>query len=255
MVDQQQNKRKTHLLNSCPLECLIPMMCVELLSRVWLFVTPWTVALQAPLSMGILQARILGWVAMPSSGGSSKPRVWTQVSCTARGFVSSWATREALIPMIRTNKWDFGTRRRRSALTRSMGSSGSQHSCKRLSGCSTGTSISQSGGSRCQAVIKTKTHMRWFVVVVQHSQGTEEVLGQGWYNVGPGFKTREGSWLFPLRCGLWGHLVHDSNWNYWQNGLSLGKSAHPQGQLDFQRQGLSLSDTRYVFGRAIRLGN
>ena len=38
-------------------------------SRVWLFVTPWTVARQAPLSMGILQARILEWVAMPSSRG------------------------------------------------------------------------------------------------------------------------------------------------------------------------------------------
>ena len=36
-------------------------------SRVWLFVTLWTVARQAPLSMGILQARILEWVAMPSS--------------------------------------------------------------------------------------------------------------------------------------------------------------------------------------------
>ena len=31
------------------------------------FATPWTVAHQAPLSMGILQARILKWVAMPSS--------------------------------------------------------------------------------------------------------------------------------------------------------------------------------------------
>ena len=29
--------------------------------------TPWTIAHQAPLSMGILQARILEWVAMPSS--------------------------------------------------------------------------------------------------------------------------------------------------------------------------------------------
>ena len=28
---------------------------------------PWTAARQAPLSMGILQARILEWVAMPSS--------------------------------------------------------------------------------------------------------------------------------------------------------------------------------------------
>ena len=34
------------------------------LSRVQLFVTQWTVARQAPLSMGILQARILEWVAM-----------------------------------------------------------------------------------------------------------------------------------------------------------------------------------------------
>ena len=36
-------------------------------SHVQLFVTPWTVARQAPLSMGILQAGILEWVAMPSS--------------------------------------------------------------------------------------------------------------------------------------------------------------------------------------------
>ena len=43
-------------------------------SHVWLFVTPWTVAHQAPLSMGILQATILDWVAMPSSRGSSWPR-------------------------------------------------------------------------------------------------------------------------------------------------------------------------------------
>ena len=52
-------------------------------SHVQLFVTPWTVAFQASLSMGILQARILEWVAMPSSGGSSQPRDRTQVSCIA----------------------------------------------------------------------------------------------------------------------------------------------------------------------------
>ena len=40
-------------------------------SCVQLCVTPWTVAHQAPLSLGILQARILEWVAMPSSRGSS----------------------------------------------------------------------------------------------------------------------------------------------------------------------------------------
>ena len=39
--------------------------CAQWLSCVWLFVTPWTVACQAPLSMGILQVRILEWAAIP----------------------------------------------------------------------------------------------------------------------------------------------------------------------------------------------
>ena len=43
-------------------------------------VTPWTVAHQAPLSTGILQARILEWVAMPSSRGFSQHRDQTRVS-------------------------------------------------------------------------------------------------------------------------------------------------------------------------------
>ena len=38
------------------------------------FANSWTVAYQAPLSMGILQANILERVAMPSSRGSSGPR-------------------------------------------------------------------------------------------------------------------------------------------------------------------------------------
>ena len=52
---------------------------------------PWTAACQAPLSMGILQARILEWVAMPSSRGSSQPRDQTHVSCIAGGFFTIWA--------------------------------------------------------------------------------------------------------------------------------------------------------------------
>ena len=54
--------------------------------RVWLFATPWIVAHQAPLSMGILQASILKWVVMTSSMGSCQPRDQTQVSCIAEGF-------------------------------------------------------------------------------------------------------------------------------------------------------------------------
>ena len=48
--------------------------------------TPWTAAHQAPLAMGILQARTLEWVAMPFSRGSSQPRSWTGVSCIVGGF-------------------------------------------------------------------------------------------------------------------------------------------------------------------------
>ena len=47
-------------------------------------VTPWTGAHQAPLSLGILQARILEWVARPSSRRSSQCRDQTQVSCICR---------------------------------------------------------------------------------------------------------------------------------------------------------------------------
>ena len=43
---------------------------------------------------GILQARIVEWVAFPFSKGSSQPRDQTQVSCIAGGFFTSWATRE-----------------------------------------------------------------------------------------------------------------------------------------------------------------
>ena len=50
------------------------------LSRVHLFATLLTVTHQAPLSMGILQARILEWIAMPSSRGSSRPRDQTHIS-------------------------------------------------------------------------------------------------------------------------------------------------------------------------------
>ena len=45
---------------------------------------------------GILQARILEWVAYPFSSGSSRPRNQTGVSCIAGGFFTNWAMREAL---------------------------------------------------------------------------------------------------------------------------------------------------------------
>ena len=47
------------------------------------------------ISHGILQARILEWVAFPFSQGSSQLRNRTQVSRIAGRFFTSWATREA----------------------------------------------------------------------------------------------------------------------------------------------------------------
>ena len=44
----------------------------------------------------ILQARILEWVAMSFSRGSSRPRDQTQVSCIVGRCFTTWATREVL---------------------------------------------------------------------------------------------------------------------------------------------------------------
>ena len=55
---------------------------------------------------GVLQARILAWVAIPFSKGSSWPRDQTQISCIAGRFFTIWATREAYaISLTSFNKW------------------------------------------------------------------------------------------------------------------------------------------------------
>ena len=56
----------------------------------------WTVACQAPLSMGILQPRTLEWVAITFSRVSSQHRDRIPVSCIAGGFFTSWATRKVI---------------------------------------------------------------------------------------------------------------------------------------------------------------
>ena len=61
--------------------------CVYALSRVQLFEALRTAAYQASLSVEIFQAKILEWVAMPSSRGSSGPRDQTcvfHISCIGR---------------------------------------------------------------------------------------------------------------------------------------------------------------------------
>ena len=66
-------------MEKCPQEVLSGLCAVlshSVMSDSW---RP-PVVRQAPLSIGILQARMLEWVAMPSSRGSSQPRGQTGIS-------------------------------------------------------------------------------------------------------------------------------------------------------------------------------
>ena len=77
------------------------MCLLSCFSRVWLFATLWTVVHQA--LFGILQARVLEWVAKASSRGSSWPTDRTHiphVSSIADRFFIHWAPWEALIKYI-----------------------------------------------------------------------------------------------------------------------------------------------------------
>ena len=72
-------------------------MCARLVTQSCpILCDSWTAAHQAPLSMRILQASILEWVAMLPSRESSRSRNQIRVSCIAGGFFTNWATRQAL---------------------------------------------------------------------------------------------------------------------------------------------------------------
>ena len=84
--------------------CLIRCWMNPLSFKCFMFHSQWvTVSLLCPTlcdpmgytARGILQARILEWVAVPFSRVSSQPRGQTQVSHISGGFFTSWATREA----------------------------------------------------------------------------------------------------------------------------------------------------------------
>ena len=82
------------------LSCIIKLSCAVLSCSVMSdSLSPHELqAHQAPLSMGILQERILKLVAMPSSRGSSQPKEQTQVSHIVGRFFTIWATREFWLP-------------------------------------------------------------------------------------------------------------------------------------------------------------
>ena len=68
------------------------------LSCVRLFATSWTVcSLPGSSVHEIFQARILEWVAISSSRGTSRPRDRTRVSCIVGRHFTVWATREVML--------------------------------------------------------------------------------------------------------------------------------------------------------------
>ena len=73
-------KKESKVAQSCPTLCN-PMDCSLPVSSIH----------------GIFQARVLEWVAISFSRGSSQPRDWAQVSCIAGRRFIIWATREAQI--------------------------------------------------------------------------------------------------------------------------------------------------------------
>ena len=73
---------------------------MKLLSRVWLFATPWTVAYQAPPSMEFSRQEYWSGLPFPSISfprGSSQPRDQTQVCHIIGRHFNVWATREVQI--------------------------------------------------------------------------------------------------------------------------------------------------------------
>ena len=88
------------------------------------FVTPQTVAHQAPLIHGILQARILEWVPISCFRGSSEPRDRTHIFCIGRQILYYWATWEAPIwlsnwtILIKTYRHDFVNQEKKKKLFR-----------------------------------------------------------------------------------------------------------------------------------------
>ena len=70
---------KFEAIRMCALEEMshdINTVCVESLSHVQFFVTPWTCPPGSSVH-GISQARMLEWISIPFSRGSSWPRDWT----------------------------------------------------------------------------------------------------------------------------------------------------------------------------------
>ena len=91
------------LWNMCEsIEVLVVQSCPTLCN-------PMESSHQASPSMEFSRPRILVWVAIPFSRGSSQPRDQTWISCIEGRFSTIWATREALGICVHKNKTKWET--------------------------------------------------------------------------------------------------------------------------------------------------
>ena len=98
------------LIMALHLTCLTLLMPSELLracvlSHVWLFATPWTVACQTPLSMGFSRQEYWSRLPFPPPGDLPNPGIEPTSSALERQVLYHWATGEALLILL-TPSWN-----------------------------------------------------------------------------------------------------------------------------------------------------
>ena len=121
MANQHMKKCSTSLRM-----CIVAQSCLTLYD-------PMDPSHQAPLSMVILQARILEWVAMPSCRGSSQPRDQIQVCHTEGRLFTVWATRDIVIRKMHIKpQWDTTSYPLEWALSKSKQKNKHWYGCKEI---------------------------------------------------------------------------------------------------------------------------
>ena len=105
-IDLKESSKEQHKTGWRSSTCSVAQLCPILCDRM-------NCSLPGSSILGISQARILEWVAISSSRGSSWSRDLTHVSCIARQILYHWATRNSIdiliiqINMILLTRWFF----------------------------------------------------------------------------------------------------------------------------------------------------
>ena len=108
-IKVHKNKDITYYERKWKVKVLVAQLCPTLCN-------PMNCSPPGPSVYGILQAKILEWVAVPFSRGSSWPRDQIWVSCIAGKFFTVWATREALTNMRVAKMMHYGFKTERNKM-------------------------------------------------------------------------------------------------------------------------------------------